>query len=192
MAPLLFYLGLGALLTLEEAGLFLLPGDISLVAAGIHEAQHPVRLSIAWIVASIGMTLGASVLFHGVGRAQALNRVLPRRAQELIRQHGIWGVAVARLVPGLRNATVFAASSAGMPFRRFLWGLMPAAMVWSGALLLLGWFGGATVLALFGKFHHSHTLKIISFALLLCAIIIVFWRLRSIREDKPEAVTPNE
>jgi len=181
MAALLFYVGLGGLLTLEEAGLFLLPGDITLVAGGMRSAQGESMLLISWLVAATGMVIGASLLFHGVARSKHSRRLMPRRVNRLIRRHGIWGVGLARLIPGLRNATVFAGASARMPYRRFLCGLIPAALVWSGFLLTLGWCGGAAMLSAFGAMHHSSMLKVISAGLLLAAASFVVWRLWSKR-----------
>jgi membrane protein DedA with SNARE-associated domain len=179
MAVLIFCLGLAGLLTLEEAGLFLLPGDISLVAAGLHVAPDRSQFVLAWLAASIGMVVGSSILFHGVSKSRAFNRMLPPRVRRLVRRHGIWGVAAARLVPGLRNATVFAAASADMHYPRFMWGLIPAAVAWSGALLLLGWLGGAAMLTGFSTLHHSQALSLMSFSLLAVALGFVCWRLRS-------------
>jgi membrane protein DedA with SNARE-associated domain len=186
MAFLIFYVGIGALLTLEEAGLFLLPGDISLVAGGMHAAQGGSVIFITWLVSAAGMVAGASILYHGVSRSGASRRLLPRRVVRLVRRHGVWGVAVARLVPGLRNATVFAAASARMPYRHFVYGLVPAALVWSGLLLLLGWFGGSAMLSTFGAMHHSHMLQFISLGLLMVAVLFILWRLRP-RESKAVA-----
>ncbi len=178
MGVLLFYIGLAGLLTLEEAGLFLLPGDISLVAAGLNGSQGYSVIVFSWIVASLGMVAGATMLFYGVRRTDASSRVLPQRAVNLIHRHHITGVFVARLVPGLRNASVFAAASARLPYRQFIYGLVPAAMIWSAALLALGWFGGAAMLAAFGSLHHSPLLKVISFAIILMVIAFVWSRLR--------------
>lgn len=178
MAALLFYLGLGALLTLEEAGVFFLPGDISLVAAGLHSAQGGSIVIFSWIAGSAGMIVGSSILFHGVTQSSSVGRVVPVRVVRLIHRHSVKGVAIARLVPGLRNATVFAAAGARLPFRLFLCGLVPAALVWSALLLALGWFGGAAMLATFGQLHHSPFLKILSFGLLLAAAIYLWVRLR--------------
>ena len=178
MAALLFYVGLGALLTLEEAGVFFLPGDISLVAAGLHSAQGGSIVFISWIAGSAGMIVGSSILFHGVSQSRSVGRVVPVRVVGLIHRHPIKGVAMARLVPGLRNATVFAAAGARLPFRTFLFGLVPAALAWSALLLGLGWFGGAAMLATFGQLHHSPFLKVLSFALLLAAAIYLWVRLR--------------
>ncbi len=187
MVALLFYVGLAALLTLEEAGVFLLPGDISLVAAGLHAAPHRSHLLISWIAGSTGMILGASVLYHGVGQAGALKRILPHRVRRMIRRYGVWGVFVARLVPGLRNATVFAASSARMRYTRFLMGLVPAAFIWCGALLLLGWFGGSAMLTGFSSLHHSRVLQIVSLATILAVVVFVFYRLRTNSEAQSQS-----
>lgn len=186
MAALLFYIGLGALLTLEEAGVFFLPGDISLVAAGLHSAQGESIVFISWMAGSVGMILGSSILFHGVSQSDSVGRVVPVRVVALIHRHRVKGVAVARLVPGLRNATVFAAAGARLPYRTFLYGLVPAALVWSGLLLALGWFGGAAMLATFGQLHHSPFLKLLSFALLLGAALYLWIRLR--KSDDSEIV----
>jgi membrane protein DedA with SNARE-associated domain len=186
MAALLFYVGLGAVLTLEESGVFFLPGDISLVAAGLHSAQGGSIVFISWIAGSVGMVIGSSILFHGVSQADSVSRVVPVRVVALIHRHQIKGVAVARLVPGLRNATVFAAAGARLPYRTFLYGLVPAAIVWSGLLLALGWFGGAAMLATFGQLHHSSFLKLVSFGLLLAAVVYLWVRLR--KSDDSEGV----
>jgi membrane-associated protein len=184
MTALFFYAGLFALLTLEEAGVFLLPGDISLVAAGMQAAQGGSVLVISWLCASAGMVIGSTILFHAVGTSERLERAMPERVVNLVKRHHVWGVFLARLVPGLRNATVFAASASNLPYRVFLWGLVPAALIWSGALLMAGYFGGDAVLSLFGHLHHSRVLKVVSLALLLGVAVALFIRLQ--REDKPE------
>jgi membrane protein DedA with SNARE-associated domain len=186
MAALLFYIGLGALLTLEEAGVFFLPGDISLVAAGLHGAQGGSIVFISWIAGSVGMVVGSSILFHGVSQANSVSRVVPVRVVALIHRHQVKGVAIARLVPGLRNATVFAAAGARLPYRTFLLGLVPAALVWSGLLLALGWFGGAAMLATFGQLHHSPFLKLLSFGSLLAVVVYLWIRLK--RANDPAEV----
>lgn len=186
VASLLFYLGLGALLTFEEAGAFFLPGDISLVAAGLHSSQGDSIVFVNWVVASVAMTIGASFLYHAVDRYPGSERVMPKRVVDLIHAHGVYGVAAARLVPGLRNATVFAAASAELPFRTFLLGLIPAAIVWSGLLLAAGWFFGGAALGLLTALHASRLVRFVSIGLLLAAAIFVIFRLRMRRhEDTP-------
>jgi membrane protein DedA with SNARE-associated domain len=178
MAALLFYAGLLALLTLEEAGVFLIPGDISLVAAGINAAQGDSYIFVSWICASVGMIAGSTVLYRAVGASDTLGRAIPDRVVNLIHRHQIWGVFLARLIPGLRNATVFAASASDLPYRTFLIGLVPAAFVWSGAVLVAGYFGGNAALSLFGELHHSKVLKVASLGLLFLVALGLLIRLR--------------
>ena len=188
MAALFFCIGLGGLLTLEEAGVFFLPGDISLVAAGLHGAQGGWIVLFSWVAASTGMVVGSSILFHAVSQADSVGRVVPVRVVALIHRHQVKGVAIARLVPGLRNATVFAAAGARLPYRTFLLGLVPAAIVWSGLLLALGWFGGAAMLDLFGQLHHSPLLQLLSLGLLLAAVTYLWIRLK--RANDTEVGSP--
>jgi membrane protein DedA with SNARE-associated domain len=188
MAALLFYAGLLALLTLEEAGVFLLPGDISLVAAGINAAQGDSHIVISWICASAGMIAGSTFLYRAVGASDTLGRAIPPRVVNLIHRHHVWGVFFARLVPGLRNATVFAASASDLPFRTFLIGLVPAAFIWSGAVLLAGYFGGNAALSLFGHFHHSKVLQIASLGLLFGIALVLLIRLRRTGADEKKPV----
>lgn len=183
---LLFYLGLGALLTAEEAGVFLLPGDISLIAAGVYAAQGGSVIFVSWAIASIGMVAGASIMFFSVRRHDASSRALPVRVRRLIRRFGPWGVGIARLVPGLRNATVFAAAAASLSPARFMMGLIPAAVVWSGLLLWVGYFGGQNILSAAGQLEGAAPLKIASIALIVAAA--VFWLIRTRLSVRAETV----
>ena len=180
----LFYLGLGALLTVEEAGVFLLPGDISIVGAGVYAAQGGPFIVFAWLIASAGMIAGASVLFFAVRRSRSSGRALPDRLRALALRHGAWGVGAARLVPGLRNATVFTAAAAYLPPYKFFFGLVPAALLWAGALLLLGWFGGTTILSALGHLNGEPALKVV--AILLVTFAAVYWlgRMRATRSSE--------
>lgn len=175
----LFWLGLGAILTAEEAGIFLLPGDISMVAAGVYGGRGGPSIVVSWLIASAGMSVGSCVLFFTVRRHRSSSRILPARVHALIHRYGQWGVVLARLVPGLRNATVVATAAAALPPSRFLAGLIPAALIWSGLLLVLGWFGGDTFLAVLASLDAHPALKIASFAFVLAGSAAWAVRLRA-------------
>lgn len=187
-ATLLFYVGLGLLLTAEEAGVFLLPGDISIVAAGVYAAQGGPFILLSWLVAASGMVLGASILFYSVRRHGASSRILPPKLRDRILRHGSWGVGAARLVPGLRNATVFAAAAASLPTQRFLMGLVPAAFLWSGILLAAGFFGGSTILATVGGLEGQPVLRLVSIALIVGAA--TYWLVRMRTLGSRDSATP--
>lgn len=182
-----FFLALGGILALEEAGVFLLPGDISLIAAGVYVSQEssPFFVLLSWATASAGMMLGASGLFFGVRRSGTSSRVLPDRVRHLIHRHGALGVGAARMIPGLRNATVFAAAVARLSPRIFLLGLVPAALVWSGLLLAVGWYGGDTFLELYGTMHSQPWLKALSIGLVLAGATFVAFRVWTTRDEEP-------
>ena len=183
-AHLAFYLGLAGILTLEEAGVFLLPGDISLIAAGVYASQGGPFIFVSWVVASLGMVVGSCGLFFTVRRSETSTRVLPDRVRDLIHRHGTLGVAVARMVPGLRNATVFAAAAACLPPHRFLLGLIPAALAWSALLLACGWYGGDTFLSLYGSIHGKLWIKALSVGLVLCGALFVAYRVWTTRHQQ--------
>jgi membrane protein DedA with SNARE-associated domain len=136
------------------------------------------------------MVLGSTFLFHAVSHSDRFERAMPARVVSLVQRHHVYGVAVARLVPGLRNATVFAA--AGQAAQRvFLAGLVPAALVWSGLLLALGWFGGAAMLDVFGQLHHSRLLQLVSLFIFTVVIFVILWsRVRDARDEQPGGEIP--
>ncbi len=169
---LLFYLGLGALLTAEEAGIFLLPGDISIIAAGVYASQQKSYVLVSWAVATVGMIVGSWVLFSVVRRSPASQRAMPDRVRTLIRRHGAIGVGLARLIPGFRNATVVAVAAASLSPRTFLLGLVPAAALWAAILLAVGWFGGSAILALLGQLDGYPAVKFLSIGIVLAAGIL--------------------
>lgn len=166
---LLFYLGLGALLTAEEAGVFLLPGDIAIVAAGVYASGGHAFVLASWAVATLGMIAGSCILYAAVRRSRASQRAMPARVRGLVHRYGAMGVGLARLIPGFRNATVFAAAASNLPRRQFLLGLVPAAALWSAFLLAVGWFGGNALLSLLGRFDGYPAVKFISIGVVLAA-----------------------
>ena len=187
-AHLLFYIGLLLLLTAEEAGVFLLPGDISIVAAGVYASQGGPFIFVSWLVASIGMVAGACIMFFTVRRSHRTTRALPQRVRGMVLRHGSLGVGLARLVPGLRNATVFAAGAASLSPYRFLAGLVPAAIAWSGFLLVVGWFGGDTILATLGNIEGQQWVRILSVGLVVCAAAFWLSRMWITRRPSPRKV----
>jgi membrane protein DedA with SNARE-associated domain len=187
---LLFYVGLGLLLTAEEAGIFLLPGDISIIGAGVYAAQGGDFILYSWIVAAGGMIAGACIMFFWVRSHEGSTRAMPERVRNLVLTYGSWGIAGARLVPGLRNATVFAAGAAGLSWRRFLIGLIPAAIIWSGLLLWIGWFGGDAIVATYHKLEGRRLVRFVSFGLVAAAFSFWISRLWLTRKRHTPEVEP--
>ena len=180
--PIIFVLGLAGVMGLEEAGLFFLPGDIALAAAGLRAHPDAWSLLLCWIAGSVAMIAGACLLFKGVSWTHVTSRFFPQRVARFVRTRGILGVTLARLVPGLRNATVFAAASSEMRFRDFFLGLVPSAFAWCALMLLLGWFGGAAMLALLEMLQRSTALQAVTATLVAVAgafFVVRFWLTRA-------------
>jgi membrane-associated protein len=139
-----------SLLFAEEAGVPLpfAPGEVTLLAAGLLIAAGGldpfvfVPLAIGSCVAGalVGYSWARLVGEHGLatlarrlGQAGTLERVSNR-----IRSAGPKGIAVSRLIPGLRIYTTLVAGAAGVERRTFLLGIAPATVGWVIAFVVLG------------------------------------------------------
>ncbi|HVD04212.1 MAG TPA: VTT domain-containing protein [Candidatus Dormibacteraeota bacterium] len=139
-----------SLLFVEEAGVPLpfAPGELTLLAAGlliaaggldpwvfvplafgVCVAGAMVGYSWARIVGDHGLT-GLAVRFH---QAKALERVARR-----VQRASPVGIAVSRLIPGLRIYTTLVAGAFGVRRRTFLEGLLPSTAIWVGVFVALG------------------------------------------------------
>jgi membrane-associated protein len=153
------------LLFIEETGIPLLfaPGDLVLISAGLLIATGALdpRLFIpAAVVACVfGALLGYTwtrqlgepavrSLAAKLGFSKQLDRVLLR-----VRGTHACGVAVARLIPGLRIYTTLAAGIAGVTARTFLLGVISSTLVWVPAFTALGALVGLPAELVLGRFE---------------------------------------
>ncbi|MGA8208114.1 MAG: VTT domain-containing protein [Candidatus Dormiibacterota bacterium] len=146
-----------SLLFLEEAGVPLpfAPGELTLLAAGLLIAAGgldpwifvPLAFTVcvvgamagySWarIVGEHGLT-GIAVRFH---QAKALERVSTR-----VRSAGPLGIAISRLIPGLRIYTTLVAGAFEVKRRTFLAALVPSTAIWIGVYVTLGVVAGIPV-----------------------------------------------
>lgn|SRR5487761_1165119 len=145
------------LLFAEEAGVPLpfAPGEVTLIAAGLLVASgglNPfvfVPLAIAGCVAGamLGYSWARLVGEHGLtalSRRLHQERNLERVAQRM-RSAGWTGIAISRLIPGLRIYTTLVAGAVRMSRRAFLAGLVPATVAWVIVFTVLGTLVGIPV-----------------------------------------------
>ena len=146
-----------SLLFLEEAEISLpfAPGELTLLAAGLLIAAGgldpwifvPLAFTVcvvgamagySWarIVGEHGLT-GIAVRFH---QAKALERVSTR-----VRSAGPLGIAISRLIPGLRIYTTLVAGAFEVKRRTFLAALVPSTAIWIGVYVTLGVVAGIPV-----------------------------------------------
>jgi len=150
-----------ALLLLEESGVPLpVPGDVLMLLVGVRVHQAHLVLWQVLVVMETATVLGASILYavsaragrplaFRYGRFLRLNPERLRRAETWIQRGGWRAIAILRLVPGLRIATVVGCGLFGVPFRVFLPSVALGAFGYLVLYTLLGYFVGPQILAIF-------------------------------------------
>jgi membrane protein DedA with SNARE-associated domain len=147
--------GLALLLLVKEAGVPIpVPGDLLVIGAGVALAgDPPLAASVLILILVVGYA-GGSVQFllarHIRGPLlAALDRVGVSEARvealaSRLRRSGSWGVALARLTPGVRIGAIVAAGLAALPYVAFLIGLVIGNGVFVAAHFALGYVVGAS------------------------------------------------
>ncbi|TMC50959.1 MAG: DedA family protein [Chloroflexi bacterium] len=138
------------LLFSEEAGVPLpfAPGELVLIAAGLLIASGSLTwwlfVPLAWVACGGGAAIGyewaralgapgLEALAERLGAGRSL-----RRVEDRLRAAGPMGIAVSRLIPGLRIYTTLAAGAVRVDRRQFLLGALPAMAVWVVIFTVLG------------------------------------------------------
>ena len=170
-----------ALLFLEEAGLPLpvAPGEAVLIGAGLLVASGAVPIWLMAPLAYLAVICGALSGYtwaHRIGpkRLHALASRLHAggpydRAATRLRAASTLQIAASRLLPGLRVYTSLVAGAVGLNLRRFMTGVLPASALWVVAFMGLGFFVGAPVERLFGRFE-AYGVRAVA-----VAVVVVVW-----------------
>lgn len=176
--------GLCFVLFLEEAGVPLpfLPGDALLVGGGILVASG--RTSALGFVASATASMVAgAVVAHAWARAvgrPVVDRVATRfgvkrhldSATARLRSAGAVGVAVCRLIPGLRVYTNIAAGAADIPRRTFVLGAIPSVLAWVLGFGMLGVTAGRPIERLLVRTRHGAVVGVVIVAMALLIVSV--------------------
>ncbi|HEY8756186.1 MAG TPA: VTT domain-containing protein [Candidatus Dormibacteraeota bacterium] len=145
------------LLFAEESGVPLpfAPGEIVLLAAGLLIAAGGldpyIFIPLAMVACIAGSLVGYSWarLVGERGLTSLAQRLHQQRRVERVSQRmrsaGWVGVAVSRLIPGLRIYTTLVAGAVRVPGRTFLVAMVPSTIVWVGAFVALGTVVGIPV-----------------------------------------------
>lgn len=137
----------------------LIPGEVGMVVIGAAGARGDEPLPTLIAAAALGATLGDSVGWV-LGRTVAprliaryewtRRHVQPKvdRAHVYFERRGGAAVFLGRFVGALRSVVSVVAGMSGMPYRRFLPWNIAASVVWTGAVVSLGFFFGRNVKSL--------------------------------------------
>jgi membrane protein DedA with SNARE-associated domain len=173
------------LLFLEEAGVPLpfAPGEAVLIGCGLLIATGAVPF---WVVmpAAYASVLAGCLVGYAWSRAVGPERVEAaaarlgagaafERAAERLRGAGLAGIAVSRLIPGLRIYTSLVAGAVGVGARRFVLAVAPAAAVWVLAFTLLGVFVGIPAQRFLGRIENLALRAGVVLVLLVVAYLLV-------------------
>ena len=152
LAPVIFYLIVGAIVFIETGLLFgfFLPGDSVLFSAGLVAAAHgdidiTLLITIIFMAAFIGDQVG-SLLGRKVGRPYLDKRKSPRvqrmiaRSEAFYEKTGWWAVVAARFFPWIRTFVPPIAGISQMNYYRFLSANALGALLWGVGITLSGYY----------------------------------------------------
>lgn len=151
------YLAIFAGALLESAAMIgvFVPGEALVLAAGFFAAQGALDLDALIVTVALGATLGDS-LGYELGRRWGRDALVQyggrlgvtqarlERVDAFFTRRGGSSVFLGRFVGFARALVPFLAGSSRMPYRRFLAYNVAGAMLWSIAIVLLGYFVGAS------------------------------------------------
>lgn len=152
LAPIFFYLVVGAIVFIETGLLFgfFLPGDSVLFSAGLVAAAHGnidivLLVTIIFMAAFIGDQVGF-VLGRKVGRPYLDKRKSPRvqrmiaRSEDFYEKTGWWAVVAARFFPWIRTFVPPIAGISRMNYYKFLSANSLGALLWGAGITLSGYY----------------------------------------------------
>jgi len=160
-----------------------IPGDVIILAAAARVAEGKLILWQAFLAILLALVVGGVIQFalvRGPGRkllyrfGRYIGLTTPRldAASIRIKKGGVFGLALAILVPGVRGAAIAASGLADFPLPTFVSGLLLGSILFLTLHFLLGYLGGS-VLAVITHALPSPTL--IAVVLLLLVTVYVLW-----------------
>ncbi|MGE0760820.1 MAG: DedA family protein [Pirellulaceae bacterium] len=181
-----------------------LPEEVPIVAAGVLSSSAAGRLNpwLAFLSCLLGACIGDS-LMYGIGRylghaylrkhpwfARLLHEEREQRMEQLINQHGLKILLLARFLVGVRSPTYLAAGVMRTPYRKFLLADAFCSLVVVGISFWLSHFFGGWIGP---RFRESQILitAIVVLIVVFAAVYFVVWKMyrRQLSLDEAAAVT---
>jgi membrane protein DedA with SNARE-associated domain len=186
-----------------------LPEDIPLLLGGYFIALGKMHIVTVAIVAWCGI-IGGDCVLYWLARKYGMNITKVRMigthvtkerilwAEQKFERHGVWVVAVCRMIAGVRGAMVIAAGVLRFNFAKFIIADGAAAVVSGGIFVYLGYFAGivfGSVDEMRAKIKDYEGYVVLGFIVVVILIgLYIWWRhkrhttLSEVAVDKVEQV----
>lgn len=170
------------------------PADLLVVLVGVQAEETHASLWPAWLLYSVATTIGAGCLYaftRWVGQDDIIHYghyvgITPSRldsAEGRLRARGWRAILAARVIPGLRLASVVACGILRIPEVQFFPAVIVGALIYVGACLLLGVSLGSQALDAIGQL--AFNLGLLESLVGLSAVLL--WLSRARRRVAPSA-----
>lgn len=164
-----------------------IPIEVALLLAGSYAIHSLTGLLFGLGLVSLSDLLGTTMLhlIARTGGARLLKRMLRRppnaqgstfkRWQQRLGEHDALVVFVLRLLPVVRMWASIGAGLVGIPFRVFLFGAAPAALLWAGLPLTTGYLLGPQIQMLTSRVTLVSHALLVGGPLLFAAGALCWW-----------------
>lgn len=166
-----------------------LPADTVVALGAFVSARGSGTALGAWTATMVGNIGGAIGMFF-VGRYVGMRwlssrypKVFPEDAVSQIsvrfKQHGMWAVAVSRLVPAVRALVPPVAGALGYGIGRTVMAMTFASAIWYGIVCVVAFRAGANADVVLARIaEQQRVVMIAAVVLIIGAVAIVLWRRR--------------
>ncbi len=185
------------ILMLLESTVVPIPSELVMIPAGVLAAQGRMNPWLATFMGILGSCLGALINYwigYRLGKP-VLNKygrylLLPphrlERVERFFCKHGEISTFTGRLILGIRHLISIPAGLARMNLGRFLFFTAVGSGIWTGVLVLLGYFAGrelesvseTAIKALWAKYSTPITIGLVIFCVLVIGGYILWHRRR--------------
>jgi len=161
--PLMFFL-----MTIE--------GPITTITSAFLASQGYFSLMVVFVLSMLGDIIGDIVMysigywggrptFAKVEKLFKIKEHFVQRLEEGFRKNGSKIIFYVKTTPGISWAAFILAGSLKMPFKKFLFFSLLGGIVWSGAMVGLGYFFGYAAIRISQHLRHTSFIILISFIL---------------------------
>lgn len=185
------------ILMLLESTVVPVPSELVMIPAGVLAAQGRMDPWLATFMGILGSCLGALInywigcrlgkpVLNKYGRYLLLPPHRLERVERFFLKHGEISTFTGRLILGIRHLISIPAGLARMNLGRFLFFTAIGSGIWTGVLVLIGYFAGrelesvsdAAVKALWAKYSTPITIGLVIFCVLVIGGYILWHRRR--------------